>query len=148
MATGIVLVVVVYSKFTIGAWVPVVVIPIIILLFKGVKRHYQQVSEALMVPDDWRPPRLNHTVVVLVGGVHRGVLEALAYARSLAPNHLVAVTVVSDEEEQSASRSSGRPGVSTSPSTSSTPPTGSSPGPCSASSTRSTSAGRTTSSPC
>jgi hypothetical protein len=38
--------------------------------------------------------------VVLVGGVHRGVLEALAYARSLAPNHLVAVTVVSDEEEQ------------------------------------------------
>ena len=39
-------------------------------------------------------------MVVLVGGVHRGVLEALAYARSLAPNHLVAVTVVSDEIEQ------------------------------------------------
>jgi hypothetical protein len=36
----------------------------------------------------------------LVGGVHRGVLEAMAYARSLAPQHLVAVTVVSDEEEQ------------------------------------------------
>ncbi|HET9770641.1 MAG TPA: APC family permease [Acidimicrobiia bacterium] len=100
VATGIVLVVVVVSKFTIGAWVPVVVIPIIILLFKGVKRHYRQVGLALAVPDDWRPPRLNHTVVVLVGGVHRGVLEALAYARSLAPNHLVAVTVVSDEEEQ------------------------------------------------
>ena len=43
---------------------------------------------------------MNHTVVVLVGGVHRGVLEALAYAKSLAPNHLVAVTVVSDETEQ------------------------------------------------
>jgi hypothetical protein len=100
VATGIVLVVVVVSKFAIGAWVPVVVIPVIILLFKGVKRHYQQVAAALAVPDDWRPPRLNHTVVVLVGGLHRGVLEALAYARSLAPNHLVAVTVVSDEEEQ------------------------------------------------
>jgi amino acid transporter len=100
VATAIVLVVVVVSKFTIGAWVPVVVIPVIILLFKGVKRHYQQVGAALAVPDDWRPPRLNHTVVVLVGGVHRGVLEALAYARSLAPNHLVAVTVVSDEGEQ------------------------------------------------
>jgi amino acid transporter len=99
VATGIVLIVVVVSKFTIGAWVPVVVIPLIILVFNGVKRHYQQVSEALAVPEDWRPPRLNHTVVVLVGGVHRGVLEALAYARSLAPNHLVAVTVVSDEEE-------------------------------------------------
>jgi hypothetical protein len=92
--------VVVVSKFTIGAWVPVVVIPLFILLFNGVKRHYRQVAAALAVPDDWRPPRLNHTVVVLVGGVHRGVLEALSYARSLAPNHLVAVTVVSDEEEQ------------------------------------------------
>ncbi len=45
---------------------------------------------------------MNHTVVVLVGGVHLGVLEALAYARSLAPNHLVPVTVVSDEDEQAA----------------------------------------------
>ena len=43
---------------------------------------------------------MNHTVVVLVGSVHRGVLEALAYARSLRPNRLLAVTVVSDEEEQ------------------------------------------------
>jgi hypothetical protein len=43
---------------------------------------------------------MNHTVVVLVGGVHRGVMEALAYAKSLAPNHLVAMTVVSDEEER------------------------------------------------
>ena len=100
VATGIVLIVVVVSKFTIGAWVPVVVIPVIILLFNGVKRHYRQVTQALAVPDGWRPPRFNHTVVVLVGGVHRGVLEALAYARSLHPNHLVAVTVVSDEEEQ------------------------------------------------
>jgi hypothetical protein len=99
-ATFVVLMVVVISKFAIGAWVPVVVIPIIVVLFKGVKRHYDQVRAALAVPPDWRPPRLNHTVVVLVGGVHRGVLEALAYARSLAPNHLVAVTVVSDEDEQ------------------------------------------------
>ncbi|HLF41755.1 MAG TPA: APC family permease [Acidimicrobiia bacterium] len=102
IATGIVLVVVVVSKFTIGAWVPVVVIPFIILFFRGIHRHYSRVGERLAVPDDWRPPRLNHTVVILVGGVHRGVLEALAYARSLAPNHLVAVTVVSDEEEQAA----------------------------------------------
>ena len=51
-------------------------------------------------PPSYKPRRMNHTVVVLVGGVHRGVLEALAYAKSLHPNHLVAVTIVSDEEEQ------------------------------------------------
>jgi hypothetical protein len=78
----------------------VLLIPLIMSLFKGVHRHYELVRQYLEVPDDWRPPRMNHTVVVLVGSVHRGVLEAMAYARSLAPNHLVAVTVVSDEEEQ------------------------------------------------
>jgi amino acid transporter len=99
-ATLVVLLIVGVTKFAVGAWLPIVVIPIIIALFKGVKRHYDQVAAELAVPPDWRPPRMNHTVVVLVGSVHRGVLEALAYARSLAPNHLVAVTVVSDEEEQ------------------------------------------------
>jgi amino acid transporter len=100
VATGIVLLVVGISKFTKGAWLPIVVIPLVVLMLKGVKRHYDMVRASLAVPDDWRPPRLNHTVVVLVGGVHRGVLEAMAYARSLQPQHLVAVTVVSDEEEQ------------------------------------------------
>jgi hypothetical protein len=100
VATGIVLLVVGISKFTKGAWLPIVVIPLVVMMLKGVKKHYDMVRATLAVPDDWRPPRLNHTVVVLVGGVHRGVLEAMAYARSLAPQHLVAVTVVSDEEEQ------------------------------------------------
>jgi amino acid transporter len=100
LTTGMVLVVVLVSKFTIGAWIPVVLIPALILLFRGIHRHYEGVRERLAIPVGWKPPRMNHTVVVLVGGVHRGVLEALAYAKSLAPNHLVAVTVVSDEEEQ------------------------------------------------
>jgi amino acid transporter len=99
-ATGIVLLVVGVSKFTKGAWLPIIVIPLVVMLLKGIKRHYDLVRSSLAIPENWRPPRLNHTVVVLVGGVHRGVLEAMAYARSLAPNHLVAVTVVSDEEEQ------------------------------------------------
>jgi amino acid transporter len=98
--TGIVLTVVLVSKFTIGAWIPVVLIPALIMLFRGIRRHYDRVVDRLSVPPGWRPTRLNHTVVVLVGGVHLGVLEALAYAKSLNPDHLVAVTVVSDEEEQ------------------------------------------------
>ncbi len=99
-ATLIVLLIVGVTKFTSGAWVPLLVIPIIVLLFKRVKRHYNKVADQLRVPPDYKPRRMNHTVVVLVGGVHRGVLDALAYARSLNPNHLVAVTSVSDEEEQ------------------------------------------------
>ena len=73
---------------------------------------------------------MNHTVVVLVGGVHRGVLEALAYAKSLPPNRLLAVTVVSDEEEQEKiERGVGALRDRRRRSRSSTRPTGSSPGP-------------------
>ncbi len=99
-ATFVVLLIVGITKFTSGAWVPLAVIPIIVTLFKLIHRHYAHVADGLRVTPDYRPRRMNHTVIVLVGSVHRGVLEALAYARSLSPSHLVAVTVVSDEEEQ------------------------------------------------
>jgi amino acid transporter len=100
VATLIVLLIVAGTKFTSGAWVPIVVIPFIILLFKGIHRHYLRVSESLRAEPGFRPRRMNHTVVVLVGRVHKGVLEALAYAKSLNPNHLLAVCVVTDDEEQ------------------------------------------------
>jgi len=100
IATLIVLLIVAATKFTSGAWVPIVVIPFIILLFKGIHRHYMRVAESLRAEPGFRPRRMNHTVVVLVGRVHKGVLEALAYAKSLNPNHLLAVSVVTDDEEQ------------------------------------------------
>lgn len=99
-ATLIVLGVVVVSKFTIGAWIPVVLIPMVVVLFKAIGRHYDRVRHALEVPADYRLRRRTHTVVVLVGNVHRGVLDAIAYGRTLAPDRLLAVSVVRDEEEQ------------------------------------------------
>lgn len=100
VATLVVLCVVAYTKFTSGAWVSIVVVLIIIVFFRLVHGHYKGVAEGLRVAAEYKPRRMNHTVVVLVGNLHRGTLEALAYAKSLAPNHLVAVTVVSDEEEE------------------------------------------------
>jgi amino acid transporter len=100
VATFVVLVIVGVTKFTSGAWVPLVVIPAIVLLFKAIHRHYQAVASGLRVTPAYRPRKMNHTVVVLVATVHRGVLEALAYARSLNPGNLVAVSVVSDEADQ------------------------------------------------
>jgi len=99
-ATLVVVIVVAATKFTGGAWIPLVVIPLIIVMFKAVKRHYRGVADSLRITADYKPRRMNHTVVVLVGGVHRGVLEALAYARSLAPNHLIAVYIATEDEDQ------------------------------------------------
>jgi amino acid transporter len=102
IATGVVLVVVLVSKFTDGAWVPAVVIPLIVVLFKGIGKHYAGVRELISVEDGWRPKRHTHTVVVLVGSINKGTLQALTYARSLAPDRLIATSVVTDEEEQRA----------------------------------------------
>jgi amino acid transporter len=100
VTTFIILIVVAVTKFTSGAWVPIVVIPFIILLFKSIHNHYSGIEKGLEAAPDYRPRPMNHTVIVLVGSVHRGVLEALAYAKSMRPNRLLAVTVVSDEDEQ------------------------------------------------
>jgi amino acid transporter len=100
VATFVVLIIVAVTKFKSGAWLPIVVIPAVILLFKGIHRHYSRIERSLHVEPGFRPRRMNHTVVVLVGRVHRGVLDALAYAKSLNPSHLVAVSVVTDDEEQ------------------------------------------------
>ena len=98
--TFIILIVIAATKFTEGAWVPIVVIPFIILLFKSIHTHYTTIEKSLAADVDYKVRPMNHTVVVLVGSVHRGVLEALAYAKSMRPTQLLAVTVVSDEEEQ------------------------------------------------
>ena len=102
VATGIVLVVVVVSKFTRGAWLPAIVIPAIVVLFKAIGRHYEGVRDEISVTDGWRPRRHTHTVVVLVGSLNKGTLQGISYARSLAPDRLLAVSVVTDDEEANA----------------------------------------------
>ena len=101
IATGIVLIIVAVSKFTVGAWVPIVVIPVIISVFLAIRRHYDRVARTLVIePAMVRPAPLNHTVVVLVGRIHKGVIQALAYARSLRPQHLLAVYVSYDDDDR------------------------------------------------
>ena len=91
---------VIISKFAIGAWIIVVLIPCIVVAFLGVKRHYSHVAQRLRVdpdvPIDTSAPR--HGVVVLVGGVNQSSLGAIRYARSVGAEDAVAVTVALDEE--------------------------------------------------
>ena len=101
VATGIVTLIIAVTKFKSGAWVPLVVVPGIIALFVAIRRHYSRVGERLTVaPEEARPAPINHTVVVLVGRVHRGVIRALNYAKSLRPQHLVAVYVSYDDDDR------------------------------------------------
>ena len=101
VTTGLVALVVVVSKFTEGAWIPAAIIPLLVLLFKGINRHYSRLSLQLSIePHEVKLVPIRHTMVVLVGTVHQGVVQALQYAQSLRPDHLAAVHVASSEEEQ------------------------------------------------
>ncbi|MBK6669642.1 MAG: APC family permease [Actinobacteria bacterium] len=98
LATLVVALVVIISKFTIGAWVIVVAIPIVVSVFLAIAKHYRGVASHLRVEPAPEAPPIRHGMVVLVGGVNRSALMALRYARSVGPDDLVAVTVAIDDD--------------------------------------------------
>jgi amino acid transporter len=88
--TLVVAIVVGVTKFALGAWVVLVLIPALVFLLLGIRRHYRQVADELVITGDEAQTipeldaaRLHHTVLIPVGDVNRAILRAVAYARSL-----------------------------------------------------------------
>jgi amino acid transporter len=98
--TGLIATIVVVSKFTEGAWIPAVLIPVMVIGFRAIGRHYDMSRAAVVAEPGYWPRRETHTMVVLVGGVNKGVLHGIQYARSLNPDRIMAVTVASDDEDR------------------------------------------------
>ncbi|MGH3872866.1 MAG: APC family permease [Pseudonocardiaceae bacterium] len=95
--TGSVLVVVLVTKFTEGAWIAIVAMVLIFVLMQAIRRHYDRVVAELVPQEaDTVLPSRNHAIV-LVSTVHLPTLRALAYARATRPDVLEAVTVNVDE---------------------------------------------------
>jgi amino acid transporter len=83
LATAVVLVIVTITKVTEGAWIILVLIPVLVALFKATHRHYKHAASQLSLKD-WHGEGPQHsTVLVPISGVHRAVLQAVGYARSL-----------------------------------------------------------------
>lgn len=100
LTTGLIAVIVVVSKFTEGAWIPAALIPLMVVGFKAINGHYRKASASVVAPLAYQPPRETHTMVVLVGDVNKAVLNAIQYASSLRPDRLLALTVVSTDDER------------------------------------------------
>ena len=98
LATFIVLCVFIATKFIHGAWIVVVVIPLLVLLFKAIHNHYLMVAKQLSTEGLDRIRPIKHTVIVPISGIHRGVVNALQYARSIASDKVQAVYVDFEEE--------------------------------------------------
>ena len=84
IATGLVLFVVAIVKFLGGAYIVMVVIPALVILIGKVHRHYLKLGAALRVsPGSSLPRAVRHHVLVLIPGMHRGVVNAVLYAKSI-----------------------------------------------------------------
>jgi amino acid transporter len=98
--TGSVLIIVLATKFTKGAWIVVVAMPLIFLLMRGIHQHYERVSKEIMftgTAPTTLPARVH--VLVLVSKIHKPTLRALAYARASRPTVLEAITVDVDHDD-------------------------------------------------
>lgn len=98
LATFVVLVVFILTKFLHGAWVVVMVVPMLVVLFKSIHQHYVAVAKQLST-EGLQPLRpIKHTVIVPISGIHRGVIHALQYAKSIGGDNVIALYIDLDEE--------------------------------------------------
>ena len=101
--TGVVMLVIGATKFADGAWIVMLLIPILVLIFLMVHRHYADVARQLSLEGYAGPPPIEHTVLVLVGDLHKGVAAALRYAQALSLS-VKAVYVELDPDRTRAAR--------------------------------------------
>jgi amino acid transporter len=97
--TTVVLVIIIVTKFTRGAYLVILVMPVLFLLMRAINRHYSHVAAQLRPDSDSRllPSRVH--AIVLVSKVHKPTLRALAFARATRPDVLTALTVNVDDED-------------------------------------------------
>lgn len=95
--TLLVAVVIASTKFLEGAWIVVLLIPLLVLLFLGISRHYQWVERERTTHIPIHPKDIRHRLIVPIAGLDRAAIQSLAYARSIS-RHVTAVYVALDAE--------------------------------------------------
>ncbi|HEY8719275.1 APC family permease [Pengzhenrongella sp.] len=100
--TGTVLLVVLITKFTHGAYIAILAMIVVFVVMKAIRKHYDSVRKELALGDDPTsaralPSRVH--AIVLVSRLHKPTMRALAYARAARPQVLEAVTVGVDRED-------------------------------------------------
>jgi amino acid transporter len=97
--TSIVLVIIILTKFTHGAWLVLLAMPLLFGLMKAINRHYSNVAAQLVPDTDARMLPSKVHAIVLVSKIHKPTLRALAFARATRPDVLTALTVNVDDAE-------------------------------------------------
>ncbi len=91
VCTAVVMLVFAGTKFRDGAWIVVLLVPAMVVVFYAIHHHYQDLAAHLSLENFGPPQRMSrHRVIMPISGVHRGTVAALRYARSLSDD----ITVV------------------------------------------------------
>ncbi|MDN6794031.1 MAG: APC family permease [Propionibacterium sp.] len=100
--TGVVLVIVLLTKFTHGAWITLIMMGVVFVVQKGIRHHYDTVRSQLRVEDYSAGRALPSRVhaIVLISNLARPAMRAVATARASSPSSLELVSVVTDEREE------------------------------------------------
>ncbi len=99
VCTTVVMLVFAVTKFHDGAWIVLLLIPTLVVIFSAIHRHYRNLAAHLSLEHYGAPPAISrHRVILPISGVHRGSLAALRYARSLSED-VTAVYVAMDPDE-------------------------------------------------
>jgi hypothetical protein len=100
LCTAVVMLVFSLTKFHDGAYIVLIIMPVLMGLFKLINRHYRGVAKSLSLDHYLAPASraTRHRVLMPVSGVHQGTLEALRYAHMLS-HDVTAVHVSIDPEE-------------------------------------------------
>ncbi|MDZ7576872.1 MAG: APC family permease [Candidatus Nanopelagicales bacterium] len=101
VVTGSVLAIVLVTKFTRGGWIVCVAIPLLYLMMRSIRRHYEQISDELAIGSSDGKVTLPSGVIalVLVSKIHKPTMRALSYARASRPSSLEAITVNVDSDD-------------------------------------------------
>jgi amino acid transporter len=102
LMTGLVLLTVLATKFSHGAWIAILAMGVLFVLMRAIRQHYDTVAKELELGDDVEsiralPSRVH--AIVLVSRLHRPAMRAISYARASHPSVLEAVTVAVNPEE-------------------------------------------------
>ncbi|MEI6222451.1 MAG: APC family permease [bacterium] len=87
-----------YTKFKDGAWFVIILTPTLVTIFFAIHRHYKDLAKRLSLENFEEPPPIkNNRVIIPIGGVHKGTLNALRFARTISKD-ITVVYVGTDEE--------------------------------------------------
>lgn len=99
LATATATLIIAGTKFTHGAWIVIVLLPLLMMIFRGIHSHYMDLNQQIALSRDARPPRPKRNMVIIpIGGVNKAVVRAVDYARSRGGD-VRAVLVDIDQED-------------------------------------------------